>query len=44
MTLKFTAVLCVMTVKDDAKYEEQMTFRMSVNKCIAITFNQVVTP
>ena len=44
MSLKFTTESCIMTGKDDAKYEEQMTFRILVNKCIAIIFNQVVTP
>ena len=28
MGLKFTEELCVMTMKNDAKYEEELTFRL----------------
>ena len=32
MSLKFTEELCVMTIKNDAKFEEEMTCRFKFNK------------
>ena len=31
MSLKFTAKLCVMTMKNDAKYEEELTCQFKVD-------------
>ena len=31
MSLKFRGELCVMTVKNDAKFEEDLTFQFKIN-------------
>ena len=31
MSLKFTGKLCVMTMKNDAKFEEELTCRMKID-------------
>ena len=31
MTLKFTEELCVMTMKNNAKFEEELTFHFKIN-------------
>ena len=31
MNLKFTGVLCVMTMKNNAKFEEELTFQLKID-------------
>ena len=39
MTLKFTEELCVMTMKNDAKFEEELTCRFKIDMGNLINFN-----
>ena len=32
MTLKFTGELCVMTMKNDGKFKEELTFQFKIDK------------
>ena len=39
MSLKFTGELCVMTMKNDAKFEEQLTFQFKIDMRNLINFD-----
>ena len=39
MSLKFTGELCVMTVKNDAKFEEELTCRFKIDMRNLTNFN-----
>ena len=39
MSLEFTEELCVMTMRNDAKFEEELTCRFKIDKGILMNFN-----
>ena len=40
MSLKFTGELCVMTMKNDANFEEELTCRMKIDMRNLINFDR----
>ena len=40
MNLKFTEELCVMTMKNDAKFEEELTCQLKIDMRILINIDQ----
>ena len=40
MTLKFTEELCVMTMNNDAKFEEEMTCRFKISMSYLTNFDR----